>query len=454
MVIQETLDQLSAVQKENPIYDDFIDSFLYIGPLEPTKALNRKHQFVESKRSLSLKPDKGDDSCTTLIKRFGIINEPLFRSKYEEAVSGNGCEGRRILTLHSSSLCALLHFYNPEGLLIPLEAGKTGQVTLHVLGSAFEYKNKVFDLPSNVDVVLYGYIEETKENCLLFLESKYSEYFRKSKVKFSGKYGSDYNDFFKSLSYLKCLKYEDGLTINAEDGQSHYYDGIKQMASHLIGIKNFMNGIMDPSQDLTKIPSLYQDKENTRVYFGEIAYEHDGAAFSQWRKDYNRLAYVYNNNHESEITSERKCPKMADCLLTYQDLFLYEDRLMLTSGLEPEICFFYNHINIIDKVGLFAFDDETFNYVSEYLDELDCMDTVAKTMICKEDFISGLKKTYKGKLPLSELKIGSVEYDFTKHLSFVYIDKALLNNQTVKDHIIEVFNLKKNKTVFSALKEN
>ncbi len=94
------------------------------------------------------------------------------------AVSGSGQEGRRITTLHSSSLCALLHFYNIEEeplLKLTLDTNKkTRSVTF--TQSFFEYQTPVFNYPSNMDVVLLGKDDEGEE-VALFLESKFSEYF-------------------------------------------------------------------------------------------------------------------------------------------------------------------------------------------------------------------------------------------------------------------------------------
>ncbi len=50
-----------------------------------------------------------------LMDIFGITDKELFKKKFAMAVSGSGQELLKIGTLHSSSLCALLHFYNVTG---------------------------------------------------------------------------------------------------------------------------------------------------------------------------------------------------------------------------------------------------------------------------------------------------------------------------------------------------
>ena len=85
------------------------------------------------------------------------------------ACGGSGQEERRITTLHSSSLCALLFFYNVTD---------NHPLTIKGVGtfkeSVFEFRSPVRDEehPSCMDVVLIGEDEEHKP-LVLFLESKF-----------------------------------------------------------------------------------------------------------------------------------------------------------------------------------------------------------------------------------------------------------------------------------------
>lgn len=45
-----------------------------------------------------------------LAKIFKIANNDLFKQKFGQSISGSGQELKRIATVHSSSLCALLFF--------------------------------------------------------------------------------------------------------------------------------------------------------------------------------------------------------------------------------------------------------------------------------------------------------------------------------------------------------
>lgn len=47
-----------------------------------------------------------------LINQFDISDTVLFQAAVKKICSGSGSEYRKITTLHSSSLCVLLHFYS------------------------------------------------------------------------------------------------------------------------------------------------------------------------------------------------------------------------------------------------------------------------------------------------------------------------------------------------------
>ena len=119
-----------------------------------------------------------EDECRNrLADLFGIQCRELFKEKFEQSYSGSGQELKRIAVLHSSSLCALLFFYNvsQENPYILEIEGKEYIFTY----SCFEYQNTVIEgrNPSNMDIVLIGSNKRTGEQTVLFLESKFSEYY-------------------------------------------------------------------------------------------------------------------------------------------------------------------------------------------------------------------------------------------------------------------------------------
>lgn len=194
-----------------------------------------------------------------LINIFGITEKELFKKQFAMAVSGSGQEIQKISTLHSSSLCALLHFYNvteknPLVLELVLSDLKTDNKkrTVKFTKSLFEYKSPVINTnhPSNMDVVLIGKDIETDEEIVLFLESKFAEYYTSASTKYKGisqkyldnKYGADlYND---NVLIRLGLKRNNNDTKNFElvsMSEPFYIGGIKQMISHYIGIRNVLN---------------------------------------------------------------------------------------------------------------------------------------------------------------------------------------------------------------------
>lgn len=121
-----------------------------------------------------------DRSGQALGEVFGVIDMRAFKEKYRQAVSGSGKEYRRIATLLSSSLCALLHFYNvtddnPLTLQFTVGINDT-QMSVTCTDSIFEYKSPVTAGPSNMDIVLSGKDDRTGKDTLVFAESL-SSYF-------------------------------------------------------------------------------------------------------------------------------------------------------------------------------------------------------------------------------------------------------------------------------------
>ena len=230
----------------------------------------------------------GLDKKDILIDIFGINDDNnQFSDKYKMAIGGSGGEGSRITTLHSSSLCALLHFYNvtdENKLTINLTTNK-GMRKVEFYQSFFEYKNKVINNPSNMDIVLLGTDEENKEDVILFLESKFSEYYMSASSvlhDISEKY--EENDYSKPL-YKELLRDDEMGLIRKDDKKGYfkleskdmfYIGGIKQMISHYVGV---MNAIKDGPDEKENPNKYYENlnkklgEEKTKVILGEIIFD-------------------------------------------------------------------------------------------------------------------------------------------------------------------------------------
>lgn len=200
-----------------------------------------------------------DKDGKLLMTIFGITDKELFRKQFAMAVTGSGQEIHKISTLHSSSLCALLHFYNvtdKNPLVLDLALSDlitdNKKRTVKFTKSFFEYKSPVINKPhpSNMDVVLIGEDEETHEDIVFFLESKFSEYYlyaSKQSGNISKKYLSHkYSEpllfnFLRSLTGLQIVHINDGNFKLVSGAEPFYIDGIKQMISHYTGIRNVLD---------------------------------------------------------------------------------------------------------------------------------------------------------------------------------------------------------------------
>lgn len=187
-----------------------------------------------------------EEDTVTMLKRVFDINNNNFNTKYEQACSGSGQEERRIATLHSSSLCALLFFYNLT---------EENPLTIHVEGLGdvlfvdviFEYQNCVIENanPSNIDVTLIGRCNG--KNVILFLESKFSEYITGMQKKLNINCAYLQEEISKGL--YENWQWNKELTMNDKEfsvsisEKEAYLGGLKQMISHYVGVRKFERGI-------------------------------------------------------------------------------------------------------------------------------------------------------------------------------------------------------------------
>lgn len=279
---------------------------------------NNSYQFI-------LNENESEKDLSVPLKRlFGIRDTEMFKTKFEEACGGSGNEALKILTLHSSSLCALLFFYDVKQhhLEIPLKV--KGECKTFTFDDVyFEYQNKVINNPSNIDVTLLGNDDRGKP-VILFLESKFSEYYL-----YSGGVSSDiscnyfdndfsklvYKDFFLGeAEYEKKASSKEGYFKLSKKGKSLYIDGLKQMVSHYVGVKNFMNkeDLIDRPENRGKeaVKSNYFDK-NAIILLGTIVFDHIIGDFTikkaehptyleSYADEYSKLVEFLNGKEDAE----------------------------------------------------------------------------------------------------------------------------------------------------------
>ena len=225
--------------------------------------------------------DSDGDKATTLINVFGIAEPELFLRKFKMACGGSGQEYRRITTLHSSSLCALLFFYNVTE-KNPLKLELDAQEYLFT-ESFFEFKSPVINSPSNMDVVLKGIHIASGKETILFLESKFSEYYSAvsnrlahiSEGYLDNTYSKSFYQgiFWEYLHNTKIVPDTDGF-VSLKSEQKYYIGGIKQMISHYTGIRNLLDGnFFNAAKTAEQATIEFAIQNGTNVILAEILFD-------------------------------------------------------------------------------------------------------------------------------------------------------------------------------------
>ena len=287
-----------------------------------------------------------EDICRNrLAELFGIKCLDLFKEKFAQSCSGSGQELKRIATLHSSSLCTLLFFYNvskENPYIIEIE-GEEYVFTY----SCFEYQNTVIEgrNPSNIDVVLVGTDRRSGKPVVFFLESKFSEYYERPcrQLEIAAAYLD--NNYGKAL-YGEDSLAKMGLYMLARDRNQNvilcseetcYLEGIKQMISHYIGVRNLCDS---PGRKEDAVACAVS--AGAMVLLGEILFTkgigqlrigNDEECFVSYQKKYTVLADVLNEQLKKDGISD-KFTVLSD-ILSYSQ---FKDKEYIQ---EPQVKRFY-----------------------------------------------------------------------------------------------------------------
>lgn len=260
------------------------------------------NSFLFSIKKEKNKPEINEDKLKIIEKIFEIKDSNEIRDKYKQATSGTGMERRRISVLHSSSLCAFLHFYNVNEKPININGIIYDEVYFEIQNIVFKNHN-----PSNVDIVLIS--NQNKE--ILFLEAKFSEYLS---IVDSYTISKEYKKIYDELHIIDdydVIEKNDKIILIPKNHKKHYIGGIKQMISHYIGIKNFI-------KNKKSFDGKIRLKDNFEVKLGTILF--DGWKDEEYLKDYSneykKLIYHLKNDKNKPNNF-----KILDSVLTYQEVF-------------------------------------------------------------------------------------------------------------------------------------
>jgi len=252
-------------------------------------------------------------------------NKETFATKFQMACSGTGDELKKITTLHSSSLCALLFFFNVDNKKLPIPSLSEYEF----IESYFEFQNKVIRFPSNIDVVLLGKNIKTGKKVILFLESKFSEYITGiGKRKVSKSY---FKSGCPSFPIYDFIANKNIFNFNKEKGfcdSEKYNEGLKQMISHYYGIRRFMKReFVDDNENVYKNIREYGADE---IILGEILFDNFAKdnkledKLKKYKEDYSELATIINKQYEKDETKPKNIEfKVLLESLSYSELQKY-----------------------------------------------------------------------------------------------------------------------------------
>lgn len=262
-------------------------------------------------RQFDISPDENQSEF--LKKVFGIKCHD-WGDKYNEAAgSENDAD---IITMHSSALLALLCFSNVSPAQ-PLVIDGIEYDEVH-----FEVKNRVFNRPSQVDVVL----ENSEIGDLLFLESKFTEYLSPKDPIFSKRYIEFYQNILPLIDGLPLQLVfpfiDDGkvcMKLQAASGSKLYMDGIKQCFSHLIGL----------CQGPNAKSNFKWNNRDRKIRFGTIVYNFPVEAFEAYKEFYSKtIGNVNADKLKASIDGSEGLKnhytdriEVLQNILTYQEVF-------------------------------------------------------------------------------------------------------------------------------------
>lgn len=303
-------------KKKSALYECMWGSKEFDFPVEKTVY---KGKVTDNSYTFANTANTTEDGCRdVLADLFGIKEKEVFRSKFKQSISGSGQELKRIGTMHSSSLCALLFFYNvTEDNPYIMEIDGEEYVFTY---SCFEYQNTVIKgrNPSNMDVVLVGKHNKSGKIVVFFLESKFSEYYERTgkQLEIAAAYLQNiygkfiYRDAGIAKMGFEVVEEKENKNFILRSDENCYMEGIKQMISHYIGVRNLCDK-PDAKDDIV----ANAVSKGAKVLLGEILFtkgigqlpidDNGEGCFEAYQKKYRVLAKVLNDQLTKDGMSDR-----------------------------------------------------------------------------------------------------------------------------------------------------
>lgn len=312
----------------NPIYKEFFAKSNLEAEVEKTiwRGAPSENSFCFINPKVKYKERK-DRVLNKLIEIFDI-NSCSFKKKFEMAISGDGQEIKRISTLHSSSLAALLLLYS---------VSKNNPLKCVLEGKNYEFDDCFFEVKTNVkddhfsnmDVVLIGKNSDGK-NVIFFLESKFSEYLNTgmcnniSMDAYKDKYaelGLIGENAIQGLLFGEGMGKDNKPCMQIRSDTPLYCGGIKQMISHYIGVTNFVEKgekALDPRQKSNFDKLVKLRSEGANIILGEVLFDF-GDKISNGKTKFDNYSSVYMEL-ANKLKGHTSKLYVLPGILTYQEL--------------------------------------------------------------------------------------------------------------------------------------
>ena len=320
----------AELEKCNPIYREFFSKSKLEARVEKTKWRGRDSSNSFCFINPEVKYKQRENVVFKKLKEVFDIQSDSFNNKYYMAISGDGQEVKRISTLHSSSLAALLLLYS---------ISKNKELKCSLDGKDYTFNDCFYEVKTNVkdshysnmDVVLVGKNSENKD-IIFFLESKFREYLKTGMCnnisldayeEIYDKLGLN-NYAIPGLHFVNGTGKDNEKCLQIKSDTPQYCDGIKQMISHYIGVTHFIDkGVeaMDPKQKsyFEKLDELR--KNGADFILGEVLFAFDDTVdkgaikLSKYSSIYEKLAKKLNDNPDKPSNLH-----VLPNVLTYQEL--------------------------------------------------------------------------------------------------------------------------------------
>lgn len=247
----------------------------------------------------------------------GELDQQRLHSMFMQATNGSGNEWRKINILHSSSLLCFLCFATADIINngIPIDINGVRKI-FHV--KRFEQQNNLSarsSTPSNIDVCLE--CVDPGNECILFLESKFTEYTSTSKLSSEYISPSAYKHHYTKIFNTPFLRKGSGMSfvdnvsragkpsLCIKSAQKHYLNGLKQIISHWLGAQFEQNN---------------GQFKGGNVFLGEILLDFNCEDRSSGSKYFNDYENIYSLTAQA-LNSLAENVHVLPHILSYHDIF-------------------------------------------------------------------------------------------------------------------------------------